>query len=84
MPPSPRATPTTSAASSTLNGAYRGSAPVQKDAGSFEGVEGITIWKDVSYGGQPTQVHVILLDNDWPDGDDAYFKHHRVPTAQTL
>ena len=34
---------------STLNGAYGGSAPVQKGAGSFEGVEGITIWKDVSY-----------------------------------
>lgn len=69
---------------STLNGAYRGRAPIQKDASKFEEVEGITIWKDVSYDGQPTQVHVILLDNDWPDGDDIYFKHYQVPTAQTL
>ncbi|MGC5585832.1 hypothetical protein [Ornithinimicrobium sp. W1665] len=69
---------------STLNVAYRGSAPVQKDASKFEEVEGVTIWKDVSHDGQPTQVHVILLDNDWPDGDDIYFKHYQVPTAQTV
>lgn len=68
---------------STLNGAYRGRASIQKD-GAGEEVEGITIWGSVAYSGEPTQVHVILLDNDWPSGDDVYFKHYQVPSGTDL
>lgn len=69
---------------STLNGAYRGRAKIQKDGGSGEEVEGITIWESVTYDGQATQVHVMLLDNDWPDSDDIYFKHYQVPVPADL
>jgi len=34
--------------------------------------------------GVATHVHVILLDNDWPDDDDVYFKHYRVPLSEHL
>lgn len=71
---------------STLNGAYRGRAKIQKD-GSWnvaEEVEGITIWEGIAYDGVDTHVHVILLDNDGLSKDDVYFKHYRVPASQHL
>lgn len=40
--------------------------------------EGITIW-DLDNGRAPGirgQLHVLLLDNDWPDVDDVYMKHY--------
>jgi len=40
--------------------------------------EGITIW-DLDDGralGIRGQLHVLLLDNDWPDDDDVYVKHY--------
>ncbi|MEX2494292.1 MAG: hypothetical protein WD425_21340 [Nitrospirales bacterium] len=47
----------------------------------YEEPEGITIW-NVPSGKAPrvprSQVHVILLDNDWPDTDEWYFKHYEV------
>lgn len=71
---------------SVLNGYYLGRASIQKD-GSWnvgEEVEGLTIWEDITYEDVSTHVHVILLDNDWPDDDDVYFKHYRVPLAEYL
>lgn len=69
---------------STLNGSYRGRARIQKDGATGEEIEGITIWESVTYHGHPTQVHVILLDNDWPDKDDVFFKHYQVPSPSDL
>jgi len=47
----------------------------------YEEPEGITIW-NIPSGKAPrvprSQVHVILLDNDWPDSDEWYFKHYEV------
>lgn len=40
--------------------------------------EGITFW-DLDDGRAPGisgQLHAILLDNDWPDPDEIYFKHY--------
>ena len=40
--------------------------------------EGVTIW-DLDGAGVPGiegQLHVVLLDNDAPDGDDVYLKHY--------
>jgi hypothetical protein len=71
---------------SVLNGRYLGRAAIEKD-GSWdvaEEIEGITIWEEISYEGVATHVHVILLDNDWPDDDDVYFKHYRVPLSEHL
>jgi hypothetical protein len=71
---------------SVLNGRYLGRAAIQKDGSATvaEEVEGITIWEGISYAGVATHVHVILLDNDWPDQDDVYFKHYRVPLSEHL
>lgn len=71
---------------SVLNGQYLGRASIQKDDSSTvaEEVEGLTIWEGVSYAGVSTHVHVVLLDNDWPDKDDVYFKHYHVPRAPDL
>ncbi|MCU7877928.1 MAG: hypothetical protein KZQ84_14205 [Candidatus Thiodiazotropha sp. (ex Lucinoma borealis)] len=69
---------------SALNGAFRGSAAIQIDPGSGEEVEGLTIWKGISFDGTPAEVHVILLDNDFPSGDDIYFKHYSVPDPDKL
>jgi len=71
---------------SILNGCYLGRAAIQKDSSTLvqEEVEGLTIWADISYKGVSTDVHVILLDNDWPGKDDVYFKHYKVPLAKYL
>ncbi|WP_143861299.1 hypothetical protein [Nocardia amikacinitolerans] len=69
---------------SALNGHYLGRVPIRKDGGEGEEVEGLTIWEGVSYDGVETHVHLVLLDNDWPDGDDVFFKHYRVPLAEDL
>ncbi len=40
--------------------------------------EGLTIW-DLDDGKAPFiggQLHVLMLDNDWPDDDDIYIKHY--------
>ena len=34
--------------------------------------------------GNPVNVHLILLDNDYPSEDDVYFKHVRVPSLEDL
>lgn len=44
----------------------------------YEEPEGITIW-DLDDGRAPGlggQLHVFMLDNDWPDDDNVYFKHY--------
>lgn len=43
-------------------------------------LEGITVW-DLDSLGAPNiggQIHLIMLDNDWPSNDDLYFKHFKV------
>lgn len=45
-----------------------------------EELEGITIW-DLDGGPAPGiggQLHVLMIDNDWPSDDELYFKHFRV------
>lgn len=69
---------------SVLNGAYLGSAAIQVDASTGEEVEGITIWDVQGFGGVPSQVHVILLDNQVTENDDVFFKHYSVPTPENL
>ena len=47
-------------------------------SGGCEEPEGLTIW-DLDDGRAPGilgQLHVILLDNDWPDKDDINFAHY--------
>jgi len=70
---------------SVLNGAYLGSAAIQVDTSwnVAEEVEGMTIFIGV-FNGKPTQVHVILLDNDKPDPDDIFLKHYTVPSPEDL
>ena len=60
----------------------------------YEEPEGLTWW-DLTAPGAPvvpgvtsanrrvdqTQLHAVLLDNDYPDGDDVYVKHYRVDVA---
>jgi len=44
----------------------------------WEEPQGLTIW-DLDDGRAPGiigQLHVILLDNDWPSADDIFFKHY--------
>jgi hypothetical protein len=67
---------------SVLNGKYLGSAGIQ--VGSTEEVEGICVKKGVTMHGKAAQVHVILLDNDWPSADDVYFKHYAVGKPDDL
>lgn len=47
----------------------------------YEEPEGITYW-DLDRKEAPRiqggQIHVILLDNDWSNSDEFYFKHYRV------
>lgn len=43
--------------------------------------EGLTFWDldaDTRAPGIDGQLHVLLLDNDKPDGDDVYIKHYRI------
>jgi hypothetical protein len=59
---------------------------VQVDHGSYEELEGITLW-DVDNGAAPGvggQIHVQMCDNDWPDSDDFYFKHYRASEPSKL
>lgn len=63
-------------------GGYYGRMPIQKDARSnvAEEIEGLCIspGSDV-ISGKKMDIHLILLDQDWPDGDDVIFKHIAVP-----
>jgi len=68
------------------NGRVQTSFGVQVDHGSYEELEGITLW-DVDSGVAPGvggQLHVQMCDNDWPDSDDFYFKHYRASEASKL
>ena len=69
---------------SVLNGAHRGRVGIQVDTGDGEEVEGITVRRGVRTDGVDSEVHVVLLDNDFPSGDDVYFKHYSVPRAEDL
>ncbi len=69
-----------------FNGRIQASFSVQVDHGSYEELEGITLW-DVDSGIAPGvggQIHVQMCDNDWPDSDDFYFKHYRASEASKL
>ncbi|MBN1205575.1 MAG: hypothetical protein JXB05_11715 [Myxococcaceae bacterium] len=69
-----------------FNGRVQASFGVQVDHGSYEELEGITLW-DVDSGVAPGvggQIHVQMCDNDWPDSDDFYFKHYRASEASKL
>lgn len=57
---------------------------VPYDTGDGEELEGIDI-REVTTAGVPGitgQLHVVMLDNDWPDTDDFYFKHYIAPTGE--
>lgn len=46
--------------------------------GKMQEPEGLTIW-DLDDGRAPGirgQLHVLILDNDWPSADEIYFKHY--------
>ena len=51
-----------------------------------EELEGITIW-DLDNGSAPGingQIHLQMIDNDWPSNDDLYFKHFRANPKSNL
>ena len=52
----------------------------------LEELEGLTISPPGTavVGGNPANVHLVLLDNDVSDKDDVYFKHVRVPSLDDL
>lgn len=69
-----------------FNGRLQTAFGVQVDHGSYEELEGITLW-DVDSGVAPGvggQIHVQMCDNDWPDSDDFYFKHYRASEPSKL
>jgi hypothetical protein len=52
----------------------------------LEELEGLTISPPgrVVVGGNPVNVHLVLLDNDVSSEDDVYFKHVHVPSLDDL
>ena len=46
-------------------------------------VEGVTV-RSWQFNGTPAAVHVLELDNDWPDKDDCYLHSYQVPEAERL
>jgi len=66
-----------------FNGTYYGrlSFAISPDFPDKEEVEGLAISppNTVKVKGKNVNVHVIILDNDYPDKDDVFFKHAVVP-----
>ncbi|MGB5658956.1 MAG: hypothetical protein WBO54_05680 [Thermoanaerobaculia bacterium] len=67
---------------SSLTGAYLGSASIQVEDDDQE-VEGICYWKTTT-NGTPTQVHVILLENEDLSSDDIWLKHYASPVPNLV
>jgi len=60
--------------------------PVENGSKRPQELEGLTVSPPgtVVVKGSPVNVHLILLDNDWPSEDDVFFKHFRVPDLGDL
>ena len=71
---------------SALNGHYFGSCPVpyDEDYPAEEEMEGFTFLKRHGPDGQTTDLHVVILDNDWPDRDDVRIVHFAVPDPSLI
>jgi hypothetical protein len=68
------------------DGRYWGAAGVNRSGGwpKYEEVEGVDVRLGVKNDGHETQIHLVLLDNDWPDQDDVIIKHYSVPDPSNL
>lgn len=71
---------------SAFNGAFLGSCKVPYDKSTLEAeeMEGIALGHIIHSGNVVTFVHVIILDNDWPSGDEVFFKHYAVPDENVI
>jgi hypothetical protein len=47
-------------------------------------MEGIALGHIIHSGNVSTFVHVIILDNDCPSGDEVFFKHYAVPDENVI
>lgn len=59
---------------------------IENDPGAYHEVEGIEV-RDLAGAMAPSidgQIHVVLLDNDWPNSDDLIFKHFEVAAPGQL
>lgn len=71
-----------------FTGEYYGAVtfPVENGSELPDELEGLTVSPPGTavVKGSPVNVHLILLDNDYPSEDDVYFKHIRVPSLEDL
>lgn len=71
-----------------FTGEYYGAVtfPVENGSELPDELEGLTVSPPGTavVKGSPVNVHLILLDNDYPGEDDVYFKHIRVPSLDDL
>lgn len=67
---------------SSLNGEFLGSKQVPYDTNwkQAEEMEGFAILDAGGLG----QIHIVILDNDWPSSDDVFLKHLIVPDLAVL
>lgn len=68
---------------SGLNGHFFGAKSLGDFGSIGSEVESVAIraWQ---FSGTPAQVHILELDNDWPDKDDFYLHSFQVPDPTTL
>ena len=70
---------------SVLNGYYFGGFHVPSDWYGGEEMEGIAMGNyNCPDDGSFCPIHVLVLDNDWPQNSDIYFKHVGVPSPELL
>jgi len=71
-----------------FNGKYYGAVTFNIEPGhpDYEELEGLAVSPagTAVVKGSAVNVHLVLLDNDWPDEDDVYFKHVAVPALDDL
>lgn len=68
---------------SSLNGFCFGARTLGDYGSVGSEVESVTL-RGWQIGGTPTPVHVMELDNDWPDEDDFYLHSYWVPDPESL
>ncbi len=61
-----------------MSGAALHREPIRKESRRHEEVEGIAYLENCRFAGELSNVHLILLDNDFADRDDIFFKHFRI------
>lgn len=68
---------------SSLNGHLFGAKSLGDFGSTSSEVESVAVraWQ---FSGTPAQIHILELDNDWPDKDDFYLHSFQVPDPTTL